>query len=198
MVVRNLIRKKYVHRLLLKLSKYYNAKITVENDRDGGIPQYFIRKGEAYRLMGPPITTMEKIIPGSKANKRAYGHSMSSVRHKQIGEDLVYEWLDLRGSNMTYYDTEDGEKSIKQGYRNVDRLEDHLLINQLIKYERGGNYDLVMAMMGIVVQLKEWYDPEDMEIYDEHGISEQLLKWKTKKYGSYEDKLKYNKRQFKR
>ena len=164
----------------------------MENDRDGGIPQYFIRKGESARLMGPPITTLEKLIPGSQTKKRAYGHSMSSVRHKQIGEDLLYEWLDRRGSNITYYDTEDGEKTIERGLRSLDRLEDQLLINQLIEYERGGNYDLVMAMMGIVVQLKEWYDPEEIDSYEENGISAQLEKWKIKKYGSYEDKLKYN------
>lgn len=180
----------YVHRFLLKLSKYYNAKITVENDRDGGIPQYFIRKGEAHRLMGPPVTTLEKIIPGSNTTRRAYGHSMSSVRHKQIGEDLLYEWLDLRGKTTTYYDTEDGERTIEQGLRNLDRLEDQLLIEQLINYERGGNYDLVMAMMGIVVQLKEWYDPNE-DVYEDNNISDQLLKWKMKRYGSYEDKMKH-------
>jgi hypothetical protein len=187
----------YVHRLLLKLSKYYNAKITIENDRDGGIPQYFIRKGEAGRLMGPPITTMEKIMPNSKTSRRPYGHSMSTLRHKQIGEDLLYEWLDLRGSNITYYDDEDGEKTIETGLRNIDRLEDELLIDQLINYERGGNYDLVMAMMGIVMQLKEWYDPEDSDPYEENSISDQLNKWKINKYGSYEDKLEYNKRTIK-
>lgn len=180
----------YVHRFLLKLSKYYNAKITVENDRDGGIPQYFIRKGEASRLMGPPITTMEKIMPGTVTNKRAYGHAMSSPRHKQIGEDLLYEWLDMRGVNKTYYDTEDGEKTVEEGLRNIDRLEDQLLIDQLINYDRDGNYDLVSAMMGIVVQLKEWYDPLENESKTEDDISDQLLKWKLKRYGSYEDKLK--------
>jgi hypothetical protein len=90
--------------------------------------------------MGPPITTLEKIMPGSKTNRRAYGHAMSSVRHKQIGEDLLYEWLDQRGVNTNYYDTEDGEKIIKKGIRNLDRLEDQLLIEQLINYERPGNY----------------------------------------------------------
>lgn len=183
----------YVHRLLLKLSKYYNAKITVENDRDGGIPQYFIRKGEAARLMGPPITTMEKIMPGSKTNKRAYGHSISTARHKQIGEDLLYEWLDLRGSRTTYYDTETGEDTTTEGTRNLDRLEDSLLLEQLIEYDRDGNYDLVMAMMGIVVQLKEWYDVEDND-WEQDDISDQLLDWKNERYGTYEDKLKRNNR----
>lgn len=138
------------------------------------------------------MTTLEKIMPGSKTTKRPYGHSMSSDRHKQIGEDLLYEWLDLRGVNKTYHDTEDGEKYVDIGLRNLDRLEDQLLINQLIEYERGGNYDLVMAMMGIVVQLKEWYDPETMEEYEEKDISNQLLNWKVDRYGSYQDKINRN------
>jgi len=173
----------YVQRLLLKLSKYYNAKITVENDRDGGIPQFFLRKGEIGRLMGPPITTMEKIMPGSKTSKRAFGHSMSTQRHKQIGEDLLYEWLDQRGAATNYYDLEDGEQYKREGLRNIDRLEDQILIDQLINYERGGNYDMVMAMMGIVVQLKEWYDPEILELNDdENDISSQLKKWYDERY----------------
>jgi len=186
----------YVHRLLMKLSKYYNAKITVENDRDGGIPQYFIRKGEIARLMAPPTTTMEKIMPGGMSNKRAFGHSMSSNRHKEIGESLLYEWLDLRGSNTNHYDTESGERSSTDGLRNLDRLEDGVLIDQLIAYSRDGNYDLVMAMMGIVVQLKEWYDPEEYQLVDKNDISEQLLDWKNDRYGSYEDKINRNNKRY--
>lgn len=183
----------YVHRLLLKLSKYYNAKITVENDRDGGIPQYFIRKGEVSRLMGPPTMTMEKIMPGGVSNRRAFGHSMSTGRHKEIGEGLLYEWLDLRGSKKNYYDTESGEKSIDEGVRNLDRLEDSVLIDQLIAYDRNhGNWDLVMAMMGIVVQLKEWYDPDENQMVDTNDMSEQLGDWFTERYGSYEDKINRN------
>lgn len=173
----------YVQQLLLKLSKYYNAMVTVENDRDGGIPPYFIKKGEAARLMGPPVITMEKIIPGSKTSKRPYGHSMASTSHKQTGEDLLYEWLGKRGSNTTYYDTEDGEQTIEEGLQNMYRLEDLVLINQLINYTRGGNYDLVMAMMGIVIQLKEWFTEEAESIDgDSKDISSQLKDWLSEEY----------------
>jgi hypothetical protein len=81
----------YVHELLIKLSKYYNAQITFENDRDGGILQYFIRKGELKRLMSKPEMTLSKYIPNSATRLREFGHSMGSPRHKQIGEDLVLE-----------------------------------------------------------------------------------------------------------
>jgi hypothetical protein len=81
----------YVHELLIKLSKYYNAQITFENDRDGGILQYFIRKGELNRLMSKPEMTLSKYIPNSATRLREFGHSMGSPRHKQIGDDLLLE-----------------------------------------------------------------------------------------------------------
>ena len=172
----------YVHQLLYKLSRYYNAKITFENDRDGGILSFFLRRGELHRLLTPPVLTMEKHLPGTKTNLREFGHSMATPRHKQIGEDLLYEWLDKRGVNKIYYDTESGEKIKIEGLRNVDCIEDQLMIEQLINYDRHGNYDLAMALMGIMVQLKEWYDNSDDEDFGEEGISDELGKWYKGRY----------------
>lgn len=172
----------YVHQLLLKLSVYYNAKITFENDRDGGIMSFFLRRGELHRLMPPPTLTMEKHLPGTKTNLRQFGHSMATPRHKQIGEDLLYEWLDKRGANKVYFDTETGEKIKIEGLRNVDCLEDQLLIEQLINYDRNGNYDLVMALMGIMVQLREWYSYNDEEDFGEEDVSNELNKWYKQRY----------------
>jgi hypothetical protein len=175
----------YVHQLLVKLSKYYNAKITFENDRDGGILSFFLRRGELDRLLTPPVLTMEKHLPGTKTNLRQFGHSMATPRHKQIGEDLLYEWLDKRGINKIYYDTESGEKVKIEGIRNVDCLEDQLMIEQLINYDRNGNYDLVMALMGIMVQLKEWYDDENEDLIADDDISDELGKWYKHRYKQY-------------
>jgi len=172
----------YVHQLLLKLSKYYNAKITFENDRDGGILSFFLRRGELFRLLTPPVLTMEKHLPGTKTNLREFGHSMATPRHKQIGEDLLYEWLDKRGGNKIYFDTDSGEKTKIEGLRNVDCIEDQLLIEQLINYDRQGNYDLVMALMGIMVQLKEWYDDGDDETFGEENVSTELDNWYKQRY----------------
>ena len=172
----------YVQRLLLKLSKYYNALITVENDRDGGIPQFFITKGEVARLMNPPVMTMEKNKLGkSVTNLRKFGHSTASRRHKIIAESLIYEWLDKRGSRETFYDTEEGEKIIHEGKRNLDNINDELLLEELISYDRDNNFDMVSALAGIVLQLKEWYDDDD-EINDTLTISSELEDWHKKRY----------------
>ncbi len=172
----------YTHRLLLKLSKFYNAKITFENDRDGGIPQFFAMTNNLHRILEVPAMTLEKFIPNSKTRYRELGHSMSSSAHKEVGEMLIYEWLERRGSKKVYYDSESGQSITQEGIRNLDRLENELLIEQLINYDRSGNYDSVSALMGIMVQLNERYEFEkDIYPFQEESDGE-LLKFFNKKY----------------
>ena len=56
----------YLHRLLVKLSKYYNAKITYENDRDGNILSYFTHTGNLNRLIPSPTLVTKKYYPIAK------------------------------------------------------------------------------------------------------------------------------------
>jgi hypothetical protein len=149
----------YVQELLLRLSKYYNAMISYENDQDGGIYQYFLRKGELKRLMSRPAMTMDKYLPNSLTKLREYGHSMASDRHKQIGEDLTRDWL-LKYQPDKNYMSSDGTVVKEKGKRNLDYLQDRALIEELIQYKRGGNYDVAMAFMGIIIQLNEHYNED--------------------------------------
>lgn len=188
----------HVHELLLKLSKYYNAKITFENDRDGGILQYFIRKKQLTRLMSKPEMTISKYLPNSKTLLREYGHSMGSSRHKQIGEDLVLEWLLTRQSNKKVVDAND-EVIELQGVRNLDLLEDRALIEELIAYNRTGNFDTVMAMMGAIIQINEHWNEDFLE-YNKNmeGPGSVSNFWEglfIKNYGSSKEKSVYKERQ---
>ena len=152
----------FVHELLIKLSKYYNAQITFENDRDGGILQYFIRKGELKRLMSKPEMTLSKFLPNSKTRLREFGHSMASRRHKRIGEDLLLEWLLARTPTKKLVN-EKGEVVEKNGLRNLDMIEDRAILEELIAYTREGNFDCVMALMGGVIQINEHWNEDYIE-----------------------------------
>jgi hypothetical protein len=171
----------YMHSLLYKLSKYYNARITFENDRDGGIFQYFLKINALNRLMPTPVLSMNKFIPGAKSTLRQYGHSCSTIKHKELGENLIYEWLSKRGSRKNYFDDETGEKIVEEGSTNLDRLEDQLLIEQLINYDRDGNYDAVSTLMGIMFQLQELYTEEEEEI--SYNTSLELMQFYASIYG---------------
>jgi hypothetical protein len=59
------------------------------------------------------------------------------------------------------------------------------MIEQLINYDRNGNYDLVMALMGIMVQLKEWYDDENEDLIANDDVSDELGKWYKHRYKQY-------------
>jgi hypothetical protein len=133
--------------------------ISYENDQDGGIYQYFLRKGELKRLMSRPAMTMDKYLPNSLTKLREYGHSMASDRHKQIGEDLTRDWL-LKYQPDKNYMSSDGTVVKEKGKRNLDYLQDRALIEELIQYKRGGNYDVAMAFMGIIIQLNEHYNED--------------------------------------
>lgn len=149
----------YMNRLLLKLSKYYNARISFENDRGGdAIMTYFLQNKALNRLLPMPKFVMSANIKSSRTMLRAYGHSMASEKHKDIGEKYIYEWLDKRNHESILYDTETGEQVKTPSVRNLDRLRDEILLNQLIQYDRSGNYDAVSAFMGIMIQMQELYE----------------------------------------
>jgi hypothetical protein len=147
----------YARELLLKLSKFYNAKITYENDRDGGILQFFTNKNELNRLLPTPQLVMNKHLPNSSTRLRTFGHSMATQHHKTMGETLLNEWLDYRHPTIKGLNYKD-EYVEKIGPRNMDLLKDQMLLEQLIAYNRQGNFDAPLAFMGAIIQIKELYD----------------------------------------
>lgn len=188
----------YVHEVLMKLSKYYNAKITFENDRDGGILQYFIRKGQIPRLMSKPEMTISKFLPGSKTLLREYGHSMGSSRHKQIGEDLLLEWLLTRHPNKKVVNEYDEIIQV-EGLRNLDLLEDRAIIEELIAYNRTGNFDTTMALMGAIIQINEHWNEDFLanarEMEGPDSISSFWESLIINNYGSQREKMAHRERQ---
>lgn len=162
----------HLYDLLEKMSKYYNARITFENDRDGGIQQHFFNKGMIDRLLSKPALILDKHLKNSATNLREFGHSMGTARHKDIGEMYLNQWLLKRSPDRKVYDINNKEQIIK-GIRNLDLLKDELLIDQLLQYNRQGNYDIAMALMGGVIQLYNMFpleidysEDESSDVYD--------------------------------
>lgn len=137
--------------ILYKMSKYYNADITHENDRSGKVVRdFFVKMGEFHRLLQPPVNIMEKHLQGSsKTAQRASGHSFGNDKLKELGEILTKRWLlEKRGLNPIT-----GEEE-----RNLDLIADIGLLEELISYKRDRNCDRVMALMGLIVQMKETFN----------------------------------------
>jgi hypothetical protein len=130
--------------ILVKMSQYYNAYVTHENDVNASsVRNYFIEKREFHRLLSPPSSIVEKHIQNSKTTARKTGHSLSSDKMKQIAEQYTKKWL----MQKRHVNPDTGEVE-----RNIDLIYDIALLQELMSYNRQGNFDRVSALFGLILQ----------------------------------------------
>lgn len=136
-------------RIAYLMCKYYNAKLSHENDRGGkSVADYFIKNRAYHMLLKPPARMVSGHIQNSRTLLRKVGHSMSSPQMKELGEIYLKRWLlTIRGK-----DREGNE------IRNMDMIPSKALYEELIMYNRDGNFDRVLALMGGVLQIQELFN----------------------------------------
>lgn len=127
---------------LFKLATYYNAKIAFENDR-GDVIGYAKRFRLLHYLEEEFEMEYNSNMPKSSV-KRGYGMHMTPQRKAQ-GELYIRDWLKLhRGKTMN------GEYKL-----NMHLIYDPAILEELIKFNREGNFDRAMALMVGMYHLKE-------------------------------------------
>lgn len=127
---------------LFKLAEYYNAKIGFENDR-GDVIGYAKRTRKLHWLEEEFEMEYNSNIPKSSV-KRGYGMHMTPQRKAQ-GELYIRDWLKIKRG-----------KDINGGYKlNMHLIYDPALLEELIKYNRDGNFDRVLSLMVGMYYLKE-------------------------------------------
>lgn len=142
------------NRIALKMCKYYNARLSNENDRGGKVVTDFFIKNNAYHmLLTPPNRTVSGHIQNSKTALRKTGHSMSSDQMKELGEIYLKKWL-------RKVRTTEGGRQI----RNMDIIPSQRLLQELMMYSRAGNFDHISAMFGGALQLNELFNEYQEEV----------------------------------
>lgn len=132
---------------LFLLSQYYNARIGFENDRGEVIP--YARRHRLLQYLMPEVEIFDK-TDNVRIRKlgRSYGMSMGSKERKGQAEIYLRDWLKTpRGIS------ENGDKKY-----NLHYIYDLALLDELIKYNRSGNFDRVSAMMVGMFHLKELHN----------------------------------------
>jgi hypothetical protein len=127
---------------LFKLAEYYNAKIGFENDRGEVIP-FAKRTRQLNRLEYEFEMEYNSDVPKSGV-RRGFGMHMTTQR-KNIGELYLRDWLSTKRS-----------KDVNGVYKlNIHTIYDPALIEELIKFNKDGNFDRAMALMIGMFHLKE-------------------------------------------
>jgi hypothetical protein len=129
----------YICRLFAEL---YNTTIMHENEVTH-VKDYFRRRKQLHYLAYQPDEVIKKNVKNSKVN-RLYGcHMIDQL--KDAGEKYIKSWL------LETLDFDDDGMPI----RALDQIYSIGLLEELIGYNRKGNFDRVMALMQVMFQDQE-------------------------------------------
>ena len=131
-----------VSRIASMLADLYNAEIMHENEVSH-VKNYFRRIKRLDQLALQPDTVISKNDKASKVS-RVYGMHMNE-QLKDAGEKYIKDWL----LQVRDYD-ENGNAIL-----NLETIYSIGLLEELIQYNRKGNFDRVMAFMQVMFQCQE-------------------------------------------
>lgn len=131
-----------VNKIAELFAELYNAEIMYENEVTH-VKSYFERIKKLHLLAAQPDAVISNNITKSTV-ARVYGCHMIE-KLKDAGEKYIKQWL----LEVVDYD-EDGHP-----ITNIDLICDPGLLEELILYNRMGNFDRVMALMMLMFQLQE-------------------------------------------
>lgn len=144
-----------VNRIFEMLIELYNTEGMYENEVTH-VKSYFEKKKKLHLLAGQPNSVISNAIKDSQVS-RVYGCHMND-KLKDAGEKYIKEWL------LTIRDYDENGEAIL----NLHTIYDPGLLEELILYNRKGNFDRVMSFMMVMFQIEEDAGTE----YQENNINE--------------------------
>lgn len=143
-----------VNENLLKLSMFYgNAKVYFENTV-GNVKEYFEKVKRLDLLARRPQTVFTKKASFIGAPSNDFGYPMNSRQMKLDGIIYLRDWL----LEVRDLGTAENKESEGRKIRNLDRIWDKALLQELIAFNLDGNFDRVMSLVGCVVGLNEMFN----------------------------------------
>jgi len=125
-----------------KLAEFYNTQVMFENEVPG-VRNYFRRKRKLHLLALQPDAVISKNVKKSKV-ARVYGCHMN-LQLKDAGERYVKDWL------LTTLDFDENGNA----QRVIDKIYSIRLLEELISYNRKGNFDLTSSLFMCMFQVQE-------------------------------------------
>ena len=158
-----------VNRIAEMLAELYNAEIMYENEVPD-VKKYFERRKKLHLLAAQPDGVISKNIKNSRV-ARIYGCHMNE-KLKDAGAKYIKQWL------LTERDFDENGDVLT----NLDYIDDIGLLEELILYNKKGNFDRVMSLMMLMFQLVEDEIGKEYSVNTENQNSKDLLEMMGKLY----------------
>jgi hypothetical protein len=176
-----------VNEILYKLALFYNAKIMFENNV-GNVKDFFEKKKRLDLLYRKPGIMSNRDETG-KPNIE-YGYPLSNQKIKMEALQYLNTWLlEERGVERTRIQQvtygKYGKKKIIEFYqenkteefdeykkiRNLDKITDRRIIQELISYSLDGNFDAVHGLIGCILQLEDDSKKTEIKLLSNNSIN---------------------------
>ncbi len=152
-----------IDRIAYLLALLYNTEVMHENEVTG-VKNYFRRIKKLNYLAAQPDLVISANIKNSNTS-RVYGCHMVD-KLKDAGERYIKTWL------LTVLDYDENGNPVTV----VDKIYSIRLLEELISYNRKGNFDLVSALIMCMFQVQEESLGEDYSTKQKNKKAEDLLK----------------------
>lgn len=159
-----------IDRLAETFAEFYNTKIMHEN-MVTGVRNYFRRRKKLHLLAHQPDLVISKNIKKSSVS-RVYGCHMDD-KLKDAGERYVKVWL------LSEIGVDDNGDIV----RVLDRIYSIRLLEELISYNRKGNFDYLSALFMVMFMVEEEELGKEYGNESENKKVEELLNMMDKLYG---------------
>jgi len=130
------------NRTVMMLAEIYNLELMHENEVTE-VVSFFRKKNKLHLLAAQPDAVISKNIKNSRVS-RVFGIHMNE-KLKDAGEKYIKKWL------LEVRDIDENGNEIL----NLETIYSVALLEELISYNRKGNFDRVMAFMMVMFQLEE-------------------------------------------
>lgn len=154
-----------IHYIAELFALLYNTQIMYENEVPD-VKTYFQRRKLLHLLAVQPDKVISKNVKNTKVN-RVYGCHMN-MQLKDAGERYIKQWL------LDIIDFDEDNKSITA----IDHLYSIRLIEELLSYNKKGNFDYVSALIMCMFQVQEEEINKEYTEKKSHSAVEKLLKMK--------------------
>lgn len=138
------------------LIEYFNATALCENDEMGFI-NYMIAEGKGYRLEDTP-EWLREFIPTSSTVQRAKGISSANAKVKQLLRTNLKQYMEEVFITAPINGSDDTQKVL-----GVRRIYDHMFLEEIVKWNKDGNFDREIAYSLAITHAKK-LDERNMKI----------------------------------